>query len=315
MPLLYFHMGRNGNKSIGKLNLIAAILLIAIVAARLLFVQFSDSITHKHYSDPVISSSLIRGTIYDRNGNILAIQAPDYGFRLNLIDAAPSFVASVISPHTASSALQVTNGIVLGETFFTLKEVPDSTKIAYLERLLVNFALDDQITIERIEERKYPSGRYTEDIVGKVDHYMEGISGIEKLLNNSLKATPKIGLSHIQGSNAVLTIDQSLQFAINSIGLLGKDGIEAAIMNKNGELLAFSGVVTDEILNNAVISTSSADSYLSFNPTFPNESFQNESKAIGTDSTYYIWAKSENDMEKELILQLLEDILVQQGRI
>ena len=43
--------------------------------------------------------------------------------------------------------------------------------------------------------------------------------------------------------------------------------------------------------------------------------FKNESKAIGTDSTYYIWAKSENNTEKELILQLLEDNLVQQGRI
>lgn len=308
-------MGRNGNKSIGKLNLITAILLIAIVVGRMVFIQFSDSISHKNYSDPVISTGLIRGTIYDRNGNILAIQAPNYGFKLNLIDAAPSFVASVISPHTSATALEITTGITKGENFFTLKEVPDATKVSYLERLLVNFSLEGQISIERVEERKYPSGRYTENIVGKVDDYMEGISGVEKLLNKSLKATPKIGVSHIQGANAVLTIDQSLQFAIHSIGLLSKSGVEAAILNKSGELLAFSGTVTDEILNNVVISTSLSDSYLSFSPTFPNESFMNDSIIVGEESKYFIWAKAENEDEEKIILQMLEDILVQQGRI
>lgn len=308
-------MEKNGNKSIGKLNLITALIILGLIVSRLVYIHLSDFIEHKHYSDPVISTSLVRGTIYDRNGNILAIQAPDYGFKLNIVDASPSFISSVISPHVSLTSLQITDAIKKGETFFKLKEVPDDTKISYLERMIVNFGLEDEISIVRIEERKYPSGKYTKEIIGQVDNYMEGISGIEKYLNKSLKATPKIGLIHVQGANAVLTLDQNLQFAINSISLLSKDGNEGAIMNKNGELLAFSGTITDAILENCVLSTSSLESYIEFSPSFPNSEMKDSAIAAGEEGNYYIWASSESDEDKEKILQSLEDILIQQGRI
>lgn len=315
MPLLYLHMEKNGNKSIGKLNLIISVIIIAIIATRLVYIQFSDLIEHKNYSDPVISTSLVRGTIYDRNGNILAIQAPDYGFELSLTNTTPSYVASVISPHTSETSLQITDAINKGTTFFKLKEVPDSAKISYLERMLAKFSLESEISIEIKEERKYPSGRYTENIVGKVDSYMEGISGIEKTLDQSLKATPKIGQAHVQGANVVLTLDQSLQFAIYSIPAISNSTAEAAILNKNGELIAYSGNVTDEILSNVVLSISSAESYTTYTPSFPNQKIKDEAVIVGEDNPYYLWADSANDAEEKKILQSLEDILVQQGRI
>ena len=308
-------MEKNGNKSIGKLNLIAAIIAIAIVIFRLVYIQFFDLIEHKNYSDPIISTSLVRGTIYDRNGNILAIQAPSYGFKLDIKYTTSSYIASVIAPHTNMSSLQITDEINKGTRFFPLKEVPDASKLSYLERMMANFSLEDEITIIRIEERKYPSGRYVSDIVGMVDSYMDGISGIELKLNQSLKATPRLGQLHVQGANAVLTIDQSLQFAINSIDRLARDHAEAAILNKNGELLAFYGTVTDDILSNCVLSTSSSDSYLVFTPTFPTKSMKEDSFLLGEDNPYYIWVQADNDDMKRTILQSLEDILRQEGRI
>ena len=61
-----------------------ALLVLAIRFGVLMLKHFQSD---KRYEDPVVADRVVRGTIYDRNGRILAIQTPYWGvyFHLNKI--------------------------------------------------------------------------------------------------------------------------------------------------------------------------------------------------------------------------------------
>lgn len=309
-------MKKNGNKGIGKGNILIALILFAIIITRVIYLHTTDLIEHKHYNDPIVSEKLVRGTIYDRNGNILAIQAPDFGFSVKLTESSPSYIASVIEPYIMISAIECANQIQNGISFFQFKDVPDSEMLEELDRILINSYLDKEVSIVIVENRKYPAGSCILDIVGSVDKYMEGVSGIEKTLNNSLRALPVLDKSYVTGSDAVLTIDLDLQFALSSIPELNlEENSSAAILSSKGEILAYSGPITDELLENIVVSISSADEFISFETGFPDERLKTGAIAADDTLSYYIYADADNQSVKHRIINSLENILISQGRI
>ena len=75
-----FNMEDNGNKPRGVILILLALALVALIIYGAISLCLSEELVSWGYKDPIVSTTNIRGTIYDRNGRILAIQAPDYGF-------------------------------------------------------------------------------------------------------------------------------------------------------------------------------------------------------------------------------------------
>ena len=303
-------MHENGNH-IGRISLIIIIAFIVLLLSRMVVLNTSQSINRKRYSDPVVSSSLVRGTIYDRNGNPLAFQAPDYGFNVHLSTIDSSYVASIIAPYLSFDALEIESMIDDGITFFPLSYIPTKEEGEYLERLLVNFALDKEVSLELKEIRKHPSGINARKYIGDVDEYLNGISGIEKLYDKELKAIPRLGYNVEKGSSLVLTLDQDLQFALNRVPNLDDyQNSTIAILSDSDEILAYQGKADDKILNAMVYSITTGE-----NTTILEHKSPFNDKDIERIGRYKVYVDSPSEIVRNSIINGIESALVSLGRI
>ncbi len=67
-----------------------------------------DQPQSKTYHNPEVAESVVRGTIYDRNGRILAIERPYWGvyLHLNMIEDL-ALVSEVIAPYVQMSPSEI----------------------------------------------------------------------------------------------------------------------------------------------------------------------------------------------------------------
>ena len=73
-------MEDNGNKPRGIILILITLALAILIVYSAISLCLSNTLVTWGYKDPEVSTNNVRGTIYDRNGRILAIQAPNYGF-------------------------------------------------------------------------------------------------------------------------------------------------------------------------------------------------------------------------------------------
>lgn len=303
-------MGEKDNH-VGRASLIIIIAIMALLLSRMAILKSSDTIDRKRYSDPVVSSSLVRGTIYDRNGNLLAFQAPDYGFNVSLSSSSPSYVASILSPYLSYDAIAIEEIISKGSTFLPLVYVPTKEESIAIDKLLYNLALSDEVKLVLKEMRKHPSGMNANELIGSVDEYLNGISGIEKLYDSYLRATPKLGYSVVKGSSIVLTLDMDLQFAIERMPLL-KDYQDStiAILSNSNEILAYHGKGNDDVLNSLVYSITTDDKTEIVSNPSPFENV--DTIDIGN---YRIYISAESEYIQQSILNGVKTALYTLGKI
>ena len=97
-------MDTSPNRSYYRFFLSLTLLLLLILLIRIGFVIHSQNPERKTYKDPLVSKEVVRGTLYDRNGKILAIQTPYWGvfFHLSMIDDLP-LVSEVVAPFVGMS--------------------------------------------------------------------------------------------------------------------------------------------------------------------------------------------------------------------
>ena len=296
---------------IGRISLAVIIMSILALAIRMTVLRTDESLNRKKYSDPIVSSALVRGTIYDRNGNMLAFQAPDYGFLVNLKQSSTSYIASIISPYVSIDILELDNLLQKGIRFFPLSFIPTKEESDSIARMISDFSLEDEISLKLKEQRKYPSGTNILKYIGEVDEYLNGISGIEKLYNDSLKAVPKLGYSVVKGSSIVLTLDMDLEFVLERLPNL-KEYQEStvAILSDKNEILAYHGKADEDVLNAMVYSITNNDSTTIVNN--PNHFAEKELINIGN---YRIYIDATSDKIKESIEDGIRKSLLSLGLV
>ncbi len=211
-----------------------------------------------------------RGSIFDRNGEELALSVP----------------ASTI----AVNPRQVTDPIGTAQTFATVLGLDDArrdelaTAMAARDRgfLYVARQVDDGlaaqigglglagVTIYREDRRTLPGGDTARSVVGLTDIDGKGISGLEEQYDGVLAGTPgeeslevapdgrSIAGSErtvdapIPGNDVVLTIDRSVQYAaeqalLKRVAELPARGGQAIVMSsKTGEIIAMASVRTND---------------------------------------------------------------------
>ena len=126
-------MEENGNKGIGSLPIIILLISALLSAACAILGATGIFSNHPVYNDPELSVSLVRGNILDRNGNYLAIQAPDYGFYITMNDSSASECAAFISMWTEENAISIEEKIRNGKIFIPITIIPSSDDL--IERM------------------------------------------------------------------------------------------------------------------------------------------------------------------------------------
>ncbi|MFM2071591.1 MAG: peptidoglycan synthetase FtsI [Actinomycetota bacterium] len=249
---------------------IVTAVLFTVVVVRVVMLQTTsaDSLLaagrDQRTSERVLKAS--RGVIFDRNGDELALSIP-----ATTIIANPKLVTDpAATVATLSQVLDLTSAKqkALFDAFtakdksfvYVARQIDDSTAAAVMALSLNGI---DGIAEDR---RTMPGGSVGQSVIGRTDIDGVGTGGIEKQYDavltgtdgeltrehdrsgRSLTGTATTTVSPVPGDDVVLTIDRSVQFAVeqemlNQVSTLGARGGTAVVYDtKSGDVLAMVGV-------------------------------------------------------------------------
>ena len=203
-------MEDNGNKPRGVILILLALALVALIIYGAISLCLSEELVSWGYKDPIVSTTNIRGTIYDRNGRILAIQAPDYGFTIRAEKDKIQQISSFLSDYSDYDAVEIASLLEKGETFIPLTSSITNPQIDMINVRIKEESLSSYIEFSEKETRHYPYN-IASSILGYATTPTKGNGGIEELFNDTLKAMGEIGKTTVHGSSITLTLDSEIQ--------------------------------------------------------------------------------------------------------
>lgn len=194
----------------------------------------------KEYQNPQVATRVIRGTIYDREGRILAIEVPYYNCALLLREVTDlSGVAHSLGGVLSIDPQTILENATKNTTYYLVKTKLSNSEVVAVENLKLK-----GVALEKEYGRFYPQHYYGANLLGFTNRESVGLEGLEYSLNPLLLPQPRLGEEVTLGSDLYLTIDLDLQYlldeqAVAIDALHHPDEISAIIMEaKTGAILA-----------------------------------------------------------------------------
>lgn len=218
-----------------------------------------------------------RGTIYDRNGAVLAVSVPT-----STVVGDPELIthpaqeAALLAPKLGIDAGTLTGELSEHRGYVVLaRQVPDATatKVQKLDLAGINL----QPSTQRLD----PVGSLLTPVIGAVNAAQAGDSGLEYQYNRTLSGRPGNeqeqrtpddvplpgagqGKAAVPGTGLELTIDESLQYeaeqALSSevVASHAKSGVAVVMDTHSGDVLAMTDVVADPTTGKVSVSSQNA---------------------------------------------------------
>ena len=300
-------MEDNGNKPRGVILILLALALVALIIYGAISLCLSEELVSWGYKDPIVSTTNIRGTIYDRNGRILAIQAPDYGFTVRTEKDKIQQISSFLSDYSDYDAVEIASLLEKGETFIPLTSSITNPQIDMLNVRIKEESLSSYIEFSEKETRHYPYN-IASSILGCAPTPTKGNGGIEELFNDTLKAMGEIGKTTVHGSSITLTLDSEIQAILEEVKKEMEIDEDVAIISNKGFIVAYNGKVAEEILNNLVrfiTPPSSVKTEIAL--TLPSRMLDGIS--VGS---YYLWSDTSQIL---VLVDRIEKVMKNSGKI
>lgn len=240
--------------------------LFALVAARLVWLQvfsarnLSEAAEYSRTDEITLRAR--RGTIYDRNGNVLAISVECKTIYCNPTEVEdPGTAATILANHLGGERKEYLDKLRADTTFIYIERTVDEDKAEAIRTELEEAGINGIYFVDD-SKRSYPYGNVGGQVLGIVGVDGDGLSGIEYYYDDILRGTDGvmvmekgIGGTPIAGATAtvveakdgtdiVLSIDVDVQMvAEEKITAAVKDfqadsGTVMVMDPKNGEILA-----------------------------------------------------------------------------
>ncbi len=252
-------------------TLLLFVVVFLAIAGRAAFLQtvnaaeISRRVDLRHVEE--IDTPAHRGTIFDRNGNELAV-----GIQTQTVTADPKLIAN---PQAAADALAPVLGLDAGTLSGELSN--KDTGFVYLARKVdpaVGARVDQLVKNEHLagietrpeEKRVYPQNQLAAQVIGYTGTDNKGLAGMELELDGVLRGKPgrqrvitagdgsqikTVSLqAGVPGADVWLTIDESIQYEAekvltDTVKQWKAAGAEAVVMNpRTGEIYAMASVPT-----------------------------------------------------------------------
>ncbi|MCI6275015.1 MAG: penicillin-binding protein 2 [Coriobacteriaceae bacterium] len=237
-------------------RMILAVLLAAfvIVAARLVWLQVVDapglSGAAEQHRTNVITLHAKRGTIYDRNGNVLAMSVDCKTIYCNPKEIAdPSGVARILAANLGGSASDYSPALTTDSTFSYVERQVDTDVADTIKRQLSDAKLAGVYYLDDTK-RVYPYGDVASQVLGVVGTDGDGLTGLEYYYNDALSGTDgqmivETGLTGtpIAGGTSQVTEAKNGQDLVLSIDIDIQEKAEEVISQAVGDYDADSGSV------------------------------------------------------------------------
>ncbi|MGL4986377.1 MAG: penicillin-binding protein [Treponemataceae bacterium] len=221
-------------------------IIICALAIFALLLSYA-SLLFRPISEALISSNIKeRGTIFDREGNFLAIQTTVYNVSItpSAINDLPK-TAEILSPIIGIDVQKIVNQISNSPSdFLYLKKKINQGEHDDIKNAVSANKLRG-IRLEKTISRIYPENNLASQVIGFMGDSGQGLSGVEYSLQKVLE--PKIVTKNrdMYGESVVLTIDSKLQYKLEQVSyeVMNETQAESIMMiaasAKTGEILSY----------------------------------------------------------------------------
>ena len=184
-----------------------ALIVIVIVIAVLAELMISNGVRSGKYSNPNVATHVVRGTIYDRNGRILALEVP----KTTVLVEKDSKNLETIAQIVAISANKTP-----GDILHAVESSTDSTV-----QIAANLDAD---AVSRISADLEKNGIPVDEVVFRKDyirtypstyHAAQLIYETEKVMDNELSPAPGFDELTTYGNDVYMTIDLDIQYILD----------------------------------------------------------------------------------------------------
>ena len=240
-------MAQDSRNRIPYVFLGIVITLFLIFTARIAYIIVMEKDGRRSYDDPVVASSVVRGSIGDRNGNILASQTSTWTlhFRLSAMDDI-EYAALAVSPYIGMTVDEILDKASQYTTYALIKDGMTMAQADEVEAAIEDAGLQAQIDVTRQQTRSYASHFHAGQLIGFVNREGVGSEGIEYMFDDVLSPYPGLDESVTYGDDILLTIDLDIQYLVdvqvqNIAYEHNPDYIMAIVADaKTGDILAMS---------------------------------------------------------------------------
>ncbi len=200
-----------------------------------------------NYNDPKVANTIIRGNIYDRNSNLLAIEVPYYScsFRVDKIEDL-EHIAQMCSPYLDMDLDEIINTANKYTFQALIKARVDNDVVESFKTFIDENNLINKVKLEKKYGRDYPYTFHACQTIGFVGYDNNGLEGIENTLNDVLY--PGLGLNEsiTFADDIYLTLDMNIQYLCDlevqrvNAKYSPESSLAIVMDAKNGEILAIS---------------------------------------------------------------------------
>ena len=215
-------------------------LLSLLLIARLMTLFIEEGVINTNYRDPRIETEYFRGTIYDRSGNILAMDRNDYFLSIDSerVNEVSRF-SSTVSPYVDINPVVLENMIRKGEKLELRTNLLSSEIEAFLS-LMRKENFDHLISLERIRERIYPSGVHGIEIIGREAE--SSSFSAESVYDSILEPPLSISDALSTGEDITLSMSQRMQYTADHIVASYKEENEYLEARENPIIVHLTGL-------------------------------------------------------------------------
>jgi len=199
-----------------KIFLIFTFVVTLLLIVRIVFIIFSGK-DIKEYKNPDISQVLIRGTIYDRNKNILAIDRTYKSLiaHPNKMNDKTS-ISNLISPYLNISKTSLETIFEQDKAYVVLQRKLEDSKVDQIKAVIKDNELQNQLEVMDFNFRSYPQNFHAAQLIGFTDIDKKGIEGVEYQYDDLLTASPIEDSLFSYGSDVYLTLDMDFQYLLDT---------------------------------------------------------------------------------------------------
>ncbi len=194
-----------------KVLTIALSILMAALTLRTVWMILEQGSSSDGYTNPSVAQRVVRGSIFDRYGNVIAIETPYYALAFHLDKMTDvEGTARAVAERTdleVSGILET----VAGHTRYALIKRRLTTR----ERELLEQLSLKGLVIEKRYGRQYPQVHHAASLVGFANRENEGMEGLELFYEDRLNPIPGINEKVTYGDDIYLTLDMNLQYIVD----------------------------------------------------------------------------------------------------
>ena len=201
-------MGSSTSKgNISVFMLVVAILVIAVLVVILAELMISNGVRSGKYSNPNVATHVVRGTIYDRNGRVLALEVPRTTVLVKKNSRNTEAIAQIISIAASSTPDEILRIIEAStDDFVPVASNLDSETVSLISaNLEKNSIPESDISFRKDYTRTYPATYHAAQLLYET----------EKVFDNVLSPAPGFDELTTYGNDVHLTIDLDIQYLLD----------------------------------------------------------------------------------------------------